>query len=174
MFPREVGRYQRIPHDWVTLDPGWEGNDGVSSTWARVNRACVQQCCTATVILYVTRPGEILQQPGTVPRGRQDADSAAVIPLIPRFPDDGRQTNPGCVNAFDLVGFRHGERLAATPVLVRCFRFSKFFPAVLYRYPSRRFCLERLHLRFSYLRLFNAPGKTMKVTRKWWLFGVGG
>lgn len=24
----------------------------------------------------------------------------------PRFPDGGRQTNPGCVNAFDLVGFR--------------------------------------------------------------------
>lgn len=35
----------------------------------------------------------------------------------PRFPDGGRQTNPGCVNAFDLVGFQRGEQLAVTSSL---------------------------------------------------------
>lgn len=50
-----------------------------------------------------------------VPRGRQDADSAAApAPPSPVFQTMDVKRILGCVNAFDLVGFRHGERLAAT------------------------------------------------------------
>lgn len=142
----------------------------IESTWMRINWACVQQCCTASVILYVwlhAGEGYCSNRTATEPRGRQDADSAAATPVFQTV--DVKRIRAAWMRLISLVS----DAANNLPLLVLSFSdvfVSRNSSPLFFADTRRRDAFALSVFTFAFPFVYLTPTKMMKVTRGWWFF----